>query len=106
MIVSGNGGFDADVTCNTNVTLAAGNSPGTVFINGNFEMSSTTTMEVDVASRTSFDKYIISKTFHRDGILFVHFLDYTPDNGDNFIFATHSSSSGSFNLVHGDFDRY
>ncbi len=64
-------------------------------------------MQLEVASLINYDRYIISRAFNRDGILYVTFLqDYTPPGGSHFVFATHTSSSGDFNLVHGDFDAY
>jgi hypothetical protein len=42
----GNGGIDGSLYLSGNVTVAAGNSPGTVFINGNLDMSYDTTLEV------------------------------------------------------------
>jgi carbonic anhydrase/acetyltransferase-like protein (isoleucine patch superfamily) len=103
--LTGNGGIAADVFCDGNVTLQAGNSPGTIYVAGNLAMSSTTTMELDVASADVYDKYVITKGFKRDGILYVHFEDgYVPDSGVQFTFATHANSSGSFALTHGDYD--
>jgi len=103
--IQGNGGIDGGLALSGNVTLAAGNSPGTVFVNGNMDMSSTTTLEVDVDSSSSFDRWIISGEFDRNGILYANFENgYIPSYGTNFAFASHSSSSGTFNIAHGDYD--
>jgi hypothetical protein len=44
--VQGNGGIDGSLYISGNVTLAIGNSPGTVFVNGNMDMSWDSTLEV------------------------------------------------------------
>lgn len=104
-VLKGNGGIDGTVTCQLNVTLAAGNSPGTYWVNGDLDMSSTTTLELDVDSSVNYDRYIISKSFNRNGILYINFENgYVPADGTNFPFATHASSSGSFEASHGNYN--
>jgi len=103
--IQGNGGVDGDLSLSGNVTVSVGNSPGTVFINGNFAMSSTSTLQIDVDSSSNFDRLIISKEFNRNGILYANFEGgYIPSYGTNFVFASHASSSGSFSISHGDYD--
>eukprot|EP00026_Physarum_polycephalum_P010455 Phypoly_transcript_10619.p1 GENE.Phypoly_transcript_10619~~Phypoly_transcript_10619.p1 ORF type:complete len:407 (+),score=71.99 Phypoly_transcript_10619:47-1267(+) len=102
--IQGNGGFDGSLSISGNATIAPGNSPGTVFVNGDLDMSPTTTLQIDVDSLLDHDLLLIQKQFKRDGILSVKFENnYVPPNNAIITFATHSSASGDFNLYHGNF---
>jgi hypothetical protein len=101
--ITGNGGIDANVVLTANVSVSVGNSPGVVYVNGDLSMSSTTTLEIDVNNGNN-DLIIIKGRFNRDGILYADFENnYRPNNGQQFVFATHSSDSGDFNIARGNF---
>jgi len=103
--ITGNGGIDASVVCEANVNVSIGNSPGVVYINGDLTMSSTTTLEIDVA-RDSNDYLLISGRFKRNGILYCDFENnYRPNNGQSFLIASHTSDDGDFNIARGNFDE-
>jgi hypothetical protein len=103
--ISGNGGIDADVVVSGNVTIAPGNSPGAVFIRGDFTMSGTSTLQVEVDSALSYDQMYIGGRFNRAGILHVDVGSYRPNSGQRFTIATHSSQSGTFSISRGNFDE-
>jgi len=100
--LTGNGIITADVAVDGWVNV--GNSPGTVTINGDYTMNWDSTFEMEAESTTSFDKLIIRGTFHRNGILYAHFINgYTPKDGDSFLAFAHSGATGSFNVLHGNY---
>jgi len=91
-------------TLNNNGHINVGNSPGAVFVNGDYRMSWDSTFEMEVQDANSYDKLIITGTCYRDGILYAHFLNgYLPASGTSFNVFTHSDAQGDFNIVHGNY---
>jgi len=103
--ITGNGGIDASLVIQGNVSITPGNSPGAVYVKGDFTMSATSTLNIEVDSLTSYDVIYIGGRFNRNGILHVDLGDYRPPNGHNFIFATHTSQSGDFSISRGNLDE-
>lgn len=101
--MKGNGGIIGNVVCGSNVKLDIGNSPGVVYIDGNFQLSSTTNMIIEVESAFSFDAFAVTRTFTRgSGKATLNFVGYTPNTSDRFIFVTHADASGFFSNVTGN----
>lgn len=75
---------------------------GAITINGNFDMSNTATVTMDIANSNSFDQLIVGGTFAQDGTLVVDLLgNYVPLHLQTFIVFNHSDQSGGFNSIHG-----
>jgi hypothetical protein len=102
--LKGNGNVTGDLNIVSSGTIAAGNSPGTVYCNGNFALTSTSTFELEIASATNYDRVIVGGTATINGILYAKLLDnYSPKAGDEYTFITSVGKvSGDFSIVHGD----
>jgi hypothetical protein len=107
----------AELTVNSGATLAGsgnvigniinnglvspGTSPGILTITGNYDQSASGSLEIEIASLTSFDQLRISGTAPLDGQLGITLLNgYVPDPGDTFtIIQAAGEVSGTFSLV-------
>jgi hypothetical protein len=100
----GNGNVTGSVTLIRDSKIAPGASPGTVYINGDLVMSTTSTFDLEVASAASYDKVIVRGKVNLNGILYVTLLNaYKPDKDDRYTFISSvGSTSGDFLATHGD----
>jgi hypothetical protein len=100
----GSGNVTGSVTLTKDSKIAPGSSPGTVYVNGDLVMSTTSTFEFEVASALSYDKVIVGGNVNLNGILYVTLLNaYKPDKGDRYTFISSvGSTSGDFLVTHGD----
>ncbi len=81
-------------------TIAPGNSPGTLTINGNFTQSKTGTFELEVASTSVFDRLIVSGNASLNGRLRVKsFQGFKFQYGQQFGFLQAGSINGAFSSV-------
>jgi T5SS/PEP-CTERM-associated repeat protein len=90
----------------TGVTLlvegiaAPGTSPGTLTVEGNYQQSSTGTLEIELASATSYDVLDITGQATLGGTLEISLLDgFTPSPADTFNFLTAAALSGAFSNI-------
>lgn len=83
-----------------NGTVAPGNSPGVLTVNGNFTQSSTGTLEIEIGSLSLFDQLLISGNASLAGTLaVVPFDGFVLEYGQQFEFLQAGSVSGSFDQV-------
>jgi len=102
--VSGNGNITGSVT--NSGTFSPGQSPGTLFVNGDYTQTSSGTYKFELASSSSYDKIVISGHLSRAGILEANLLNgYVPAAGSQFVLLTHASSSGSYTITRGNLDQ-
>ena len=96
--LKGNGVIFGNVI--NNGTLAPGNSPGTLTINGNFTQSSSGTLEIEVASLTNFDRLLVSGNASLAGRLNVlSFGGFNLQYGQQFAFLQAGSITGDFDSI-------
>jgi autotransporter-associated beta strand protein len=110
-VVSGSGTIDGDLT--NSGTLAAGNSPGTMTVNGDVTLNSTSVLEQEIDGLTysaaggagSYDRIVVTgaeNTFTADGEIDIALRglsgdannDFTPSIGDEFRIVTTENASG------------
>ncbi|MCP4765042.1 MAG: hypothetical protein GY875_02110 [Gammaproteobacteria bacterium] len=96
--IAGTGTLDGNVILN-NGTIAIGNSPGTINIDGNFEMIDGI-LEIEVAGLGAGDFDVLSITGSADltggSIVFSFIDDFLPETGDSFLFL---EALGGLNIV-------
>jgi T5SS/PEP-CTERM-associated repeat protein len=74
-----------------------GNSIGTLTISGNFNQFSTGTLEIEIASNSSYDQLNLSSTANFNGLLKVVLLDnFAPQFGDAFDILDFAFRFGTF----------
>jgi len=80
--------------------IFAGNSPGTIFVKGDFHLDTTSTVLVEAESPTSYDKIAVFGTAYINGILSAKFINgYEPVDLQNFPgILTFTSKQGDFNV--------
>ena len=93
------GQFDGDLE-QQGGTLAAGTSPGTLTINGDYTLDGSGTLEVELAAAatpgTGYDQYVVSGDATLAGRLRVELLeDFLPTLGDSFTFLTAAGTLSS-----------
>ena len=102
-VLQGNGSITAPVTVNGG-TIAPGNSPGILMINGNYTQSATGTFAAEIGGRIAGVEYDLLKVLGiatLDGALEVTLLDlgdglFSPHPGDTFDILSAEQIVGSF----------
>ena len=84
-----------------NGTLSPGNSPGTLTINGNFTQGSTGTLNIEIASASSFDQLIVNGSVLLGGTLnIIPYNGYILQFGQKFGFITSTGPiKGAFSSI-------
>ena len=100
--LKGTGTVGANVT--SHGTVAPGDSPGILHINGNFTQASDGTLSLEVQGTNpatpDYDQLLISGTATLGGTLNVTLLGgFVPELGDQFTTMTYSSRSGDFGTI-------
>jgi outer membrane autotransporter protein len=79
-------------------TLSPGNSPGTITVQGNFVQNRSGTLDIEIASPSSFDTLLVDGRAKLGGRLDVSLLNgFVPKAGEKFTFLTAGKVSGEFN---------
>jgi len=79
-------------------SVAAGFSPGTITVNGNLVLSSSSSLQMEIDSDSSCDKIVVSGSVTRAGSLIVK-LAYTPVINTQYTAISHASATGSFATI-------
>ena len=80
--------------------FAPGNSPGTLFVAGNFTQTSTGTLQIQIASPTVFDQLFVGGTANLGGTLQVEsFNGFGFQYGQQFTFLHAGAITGAFNSI-------
>jgi fibronectin-binding autotransporter adhesin len=83
-----------------NGTVAPGNSPGTLTINGTYTQTSSGTLEIEAASPGNFDRLVVSGAANLAGTLrFLPTGGFRPAYGQQFAFLQAASISGGFDSI-------
>lgn len=83
-----------------NGSVAPGNSPGTLTIQGNYTQSSSGTLSIEVASSTVYDQLVVHGTASLAGTLqFLSYGGYTLQPGDHITFLIADSVTGAFDSI-------
>ncbi|EDY17329.1 outer membrane autotransporter barrel domain protein [Chthoniobacter flavus Ellin428] len=92
------GSFSVTGNLTNHATLSPGNSPGTISVQGNFQQSRAGTLDMEVASPSSYDRLQIGGKAALDGQLNVTLLNgFRPKKGEKFTILTAGSGvSGEF----------
>ena len=109
--ISGSGSVGGDLQ-NSGGTVAPGNSPGILTVNGNYTQGTDGTLAIEVAGTgagTGHDQLDVTETATLDGTLDIQTdAGFTPNvgaspgvNGDQFVIVTASSVAGNFGTVNG-----
>jgi outer membrane autotransporter protein len=81
-------------------TVSPGNSPGTIYVGGNFLQGRGATLNMEIASPTSFDQLVVGGRAILGGNLNISMLNgFVPRKGEEFSFITAGGISGKFNSV-------
>jgi hypothetical protein len=96
--LGGVGTVNGDVTAAG--TVAPGNTPGTLTINGNYTQAPGATLNEEIASASDYDRLVVNGAATLDGtIAVVPVGGYVPPNGQTFDVITATSSTGTFQTV-------
>ncbi len=106
--LSGSGQINGNLTQNSG-TVAPGNSPGVITINGSYSITSNTAIvEVDIAGTDNsdpvnpqFDQVTVTNNVSLDGTLelVVDTATFTPAYGNTFTILTYGTRTGTFDQV-------
>jgi fibronectin-binding autotransporter adhesin len=97
-MLGGNGTIAGAVT--NNGTVAPGSAVGTLRIGGNYTQSAGGSLQVELASGSSFDRLVVDGTVALDGALKVQLVgQYLPQDGTQFDFLDWGSRIGAFASV-------
>lgn len=81
-------------------TVAPGNSPGTLTVNGNFTQTSTGALQIELASPGVFDRLVVSGNASLAGTLAVQsFGGFAPAYGQQFNFLQAGTITGTFDTI-------
>ncbi|MDX2080951.1 MAG: autotransporter domain-containing protein [Terrimicrobiaceae bacterium] len=80
-------------------TLAPGNSPGTLQINGDFTQASSGTFELEIAGLSTFDRLLVSGTANLAGTLNVVNLGSSLEYGQAYPFLQAETIDGTFDTI-------
>ncbi|MCC6424833.1 MAG: hypothetical protein IT447_15280 [Phycisphaerales bacterium] len=86
-IIKGAGKIEAFLDTDYDATLAPGNSPGTMTIDGSLHMLGST-LEIELDSPGMHDLLLVTGDVEIDGVLIKYLFNYTPAPGDSFAFLT------------------
>jgi len=96
-VLKGVGAFFANVSITFFGNLSAGLSPGTIFVNGNLNLDSTSTTEIEADSASNYDKIVVSGTANINGFCWLKLVGYQPSSSTTFNnILTYSKYTGSF----------
>jgi len=99
--VTGEGTLSGDVN-NQSATVAPGNSPGILTIDGDYTQGTGGTLAIEIAGNTpghEYDRLVVNGQANLAGTLDVSLTDFTPSNGDTFDILDFSSFSGDFDTL-------
>lgn len=82
-----------------NGTLAPGNSPGTLTINGSFTQSTSGTLQIEIASPSVFDRLVVSGAANLAGTLQALNLGPALEYGQTYAFLEAGSITGDFDQI-------
>eukprot|EP01111_Echinosteliopsis_oligospora_P017612 TRINITY_DN76_c0_g1_i1.p1 TRINITY_DN76_c0_g1~~TRINITY_DN76_c0_g1_i1.p1 ORF type:complete len:396 (-),score=79.50 TRINITY_DN76_c0_g1_i1:54-1241(-) len=101
--IGASGSNSANLVVSGTGSLNLGNSPGTVFVNGDWRQSATSTFNLELASSTDFDKLIVAGQAYPNGFLKCILISgYTPNNNARHTFVTANGGvSGGFTATTG-----
>ncbi len=107
-IISGSGTLGGDLD-NQSATVAPGNSPGVLTIDGNYTQGSGGTLAIEIAGNTPGDQYdrlVVGGQANLAGTLDVTLANFAPSDGDAFDILDFNSVSGDFDSLNlpGGFD--
>ncbi len=96
--LSGSGTIDADVMVGPAATLTPGNSPGTLSITGNLDLSGL--LAIEIANDTLYDIVDVTGIANLGGTLDVSFFDtWRPATGDTFDILFADTINGQFDTL-------
>ncbi len=95
-VLSGTGTVSGPVTVTAGGTVAPGDDPGALTINGNLDEQAGGNLQIELASATSYDQLFVNGNAQLDGTLTLILLDgFIPDDGESFRVITWASNSGN-----------
>ena len=98
-VLNGSGKIGGDLANENGGTVAPGNSPGTLTVDGNYTQGATGTLAIEIAE-TAFDRLVVNGQANLAGTLDVTLLDgYVPSDGATFDILDFSSVSGDFDTL-------
>jgi hypothetical protein len=79
----------------------AGADSGSIRFAKNFEQNATGTLEVDISTSLTFNKYPVTGSASLDGNLDINLLGFTPGEGEMFEIMSFASGVGTFATIDG-----
>jgi fibronectin-binding autotransporter adhesin len=101
-VLSGSGVLQGDVLIGPDGTLAPGNSPGTLQIDGDFHLDGGR-LAIELAALTMHDVLDISGAAFLDGGFIDYLFSFTPSAGDSFVFLTTLGGIAGLNTLNFNF---
>lgn len=99
--LSGQGTLTGTLTGSGNLNI--GNSPGTVFVRGDYKPGAAATFNLEIASDVSYDKLVVSGAATLNGNLRCLLLGgYNPGDNSRYTFLTAQSVTGRYLTVTGE----
>ncbi len=103
-VLVGTGKIQGDVI-NDGGVVAAGYSPGSITINGNYTQTSNSTLNMEIGGTspgTGYDQLVINGSASLAGTInLISYNNYLPPVGASFKLITYYSVAGSFNTING-----
>ncbi|MEM7406045.1 MAG: PEP-CTERM sorting domain-containing protein, partial [Pseudomonadota bacterium] len=100
-VITGDGTLDLNGTLNNNGTITAGNSPGSLFIDGSVDNSSSSTLLIEIDGSggignrgSTYDFIDVSGSFDLAGTLAVDLLNFVPNFADEYFILNAGSILG------------
>ncbi|MGQ3050358.1 MAG: DUF4347 domain-containing protein [Roseateles sp.] len=93
--LGGSGSISGNTTVNNGGTLAPGNSPGTLTVNGNLTMAAGSTLAVEIngtTAGTQYDQVVVNGAVDVSGATLAVTHGYTPGSGDVYIIIVNDAS--------------
>jgi T5SS/PEP-CTERM-associated repeat protein len=98
--IRGNGRISAAGGVRNAGVVAPGNSPGALTITGDYTQLAGGTLEIELASPSSYDQLLVSGATTLGGTLAVSLLDgYMPSVGESFSILTSNGLNGTFSTL-------
>jgi hypothetical protein len=98
-VLTGGGTVGGDLANENGGTVAPGNSPGTLAVDGDYTQGAAGTLAIEIAE-TAFDRLVVNGQANLAGTLDVTLLDgFAPSNGATFDILDFSSVSGDFDTL-------
>src|SRR5207244_10015880 len=98
----GSGSYTGPGTARFLAALSPGNSPASVSFSGNVELSSASTLNIELGGTTpgtQFDHVTVAGQLALDGALAVSLINFTPAEGNSFDILDWGSLSGTFSSI-------